>query len=158
VNDATGQVALRDPREEDFEIIFAMTQDPIGNEMSKVYARSREEFREQWDVRTTSPSCVVRTITLNDEVVGRVNSFDREGVTNVGYLIARAHWGKGVMSSALRQFVQLVEHRPLLARAAKSNIGSCRVLEKCDFRKIEERDSPETPRYIACVECVYLLE
>ena len=157
MNDAPGQVTLRAPKEEDFEIIFAMTLDPIANEMSMVYARTREEFREQWDSRTTSPACVVRTILIAGEVVGRINSFEKEGVVNIGYLIARTHWGKGIMTSALRQFIELVEHRPLVARAAKGNIGSCRVLEKCGFLKVDEQDSPEDKRYRACTECVYQL-
>ena len=67
------------------------------------------------------------------------------------------HWGKGVMSEALRQFLELIEHRPLIARAAKSNVGSCRVLEKCGFVCVAEYDAEETEQGMACVEVRYEL-
>lgn len=156
-DDVLSAVALREPIDDDFEIIFPMTQDPAANAMSMVYPRSRAQFREQWDTRCDHPACVVRTILLGGEVVGRVNSFPKGEETHVGYLVARSHWGRGIMSEALRRFVALIEHRPLIACAAKSNIGSRRVLEKCGFVKIGEQDTPETERYMACVEVVYEL-
>ena len=50
------------------------------------------------------------------------------------YWIGRAHWGKGIASRALREFLELDTTRPLDAAAAADNIGSLRVLEKCGFR------------------------
>lgn len=41
-------VNLRDPIDTDFEPIFALTQDPVANAMSKVFPRSRESFTAQW--------------------------------------------------------------------------------------------------------------
>tara|TARA_R110000868_G_scaffold241497_1_gene496064 strand:+ start:39739 stop:40215 length:477 start_codon:yes stop_codon:yes gene_type:complete len=158
VTGLAGHVELREPVDSDLDIIFPMTQDPVANQMSMVYPRSREAFEEQWNSRSGDPASVLRIILLDGEIVGRINSFTKEGETHVGYLIAQEHWGKGVMTAALTQFVGLVERRPLEARAAKSNLGSCRVLEKCGFEKIGEWDSPETERYIACVECVYRLD
>lgn len=153
-----GHVELREPVDSDLDIIFPMTQDPVANQMSMVYPRSREAFEEQWNVRTGDSESVVRTILLDGEIVGRINSFVKDDETHVGYLIAQAYWGKGVMTSALSRFVELIELRPLIAHAAKSNIGSCRVLEKCGFVKIDECDSPETERYMACIECKYRLD
>jgi RimJ/RimL family protein N-acetyltransferase len=149
---------LREPIVSDFEPIFSIMQDPVANEMSMVNSRTREAFRTQWEQRfDDQAACVLRTIVLDGEVVGRVNSFPSGDEIHVGYRIARSHWGGGIMSEVLRRFLALVEHRPLYARAAKSNVGSWRVLEKNGFELIDEYESPETDRYRACVEVKYEL-
>ena len=154
---SAGTVELREPIESDFEIIFAMRQDPVGNAMSKVYPLSRDKFEVRWNRTPVSPHEVARIILFDGVVVGKIASFVAEDAVCVGYMIAQDHWGKGIATQALRMFVDLLEHRPLIAHAAKSNIGSCRVLEKCGFVKVDERDSPETERYMACVEVIYEL-
>lgn len=152
-----GTVELREPIDSDFETIFAMRQDPAGNAMSMVYPLSRDQFEARWNSTPQSPHEIVRVILSDGAVVGKVSSFAVEDQIHVGYLIARDHWGRGIMSEALQQFVELVEHRPLIAHVASSNTGSRRVLEKCGFVLIDERDSPETERYMACIEAVYEL-
>ena len=37
-----------------------------------------------------------------------------------------------------KKLLQEITHRPLFAKAAKDNIGSIRVLQKCDFKIIGE--------------------
>ena len=37
-----------------------------------------------------------------------------------------------------KKLLQEITHRPIFARAAKDNIGSVRVLQKCDFKIIGE--------------------
>lgn len=154
---STGTVELREPIDSDFETIFAMRQDPVGNAMSMVYPLSREQFETRWNSAPKSPHEIARVILHEGVVVGKVSSFAAEDQVHVGYLIARDHWGKGIMSEALRLFLQVLTHRPLIAHVASSNIGSRRVLEKCGFVLIDERDSPETERYMACIEAVYEL-
>lgn len=51
----------------------------------------------------------------------------------VGYWIAKEHWGKGIATQMLSQFLRIVPDRPLHAHVAKHNLGSIRVLEKCGF-------------------------
>lgn len=48
-------------------------------------------------------------------------------------MIGKSHWGKGVATAALSQFLKVVTTRPLYAYVAKHNVGSIRVLEKCGF-------------------------
>ena len=149
-------ITLRDPIEDDFEPLFAMTQDPVGNAMSMVYPLSRELFEQRWH-RQLGEREIAKTILYDGEVVGKVGSFGVEDETHVGYLVAQSHWGRGIMSEALRLFLEELTHRPLIAHVANSNIGSRRVLEKCGFVLIDERESPETERYMACVEAIYEL-
>ena len=68
--------------------------------------------------------------------------------------LGKKHWGKGVATQALKKLLQEMTHRPLFARAAKDNIGSVRVLQKCDFKIIGENKGfaqgrgEETEEYI----------
>jgi RimJ/RimL family protein N-acetyltransferase len=148
---------LRDPIDSDREILFAMTQDPVANAMSMVYPLSRELFEQRWHDTSDDPRIHKRVILYGDQVVGKVSSFSVEDETHVGYLVAQSHWGRGIMSEALRLFLEELTHRPLMAHVASPNIGSRRVLEKCGFILIDERESPETERYMACIEAIYEL-
>lgn len=75
-----------------------------------------------------------RSILLDGEVVGYLASFQRFGKPEVSYWIDRKHWGKGIATKALSEFLLEVKTRPIYARAAKDNVGSVRVLEKCGFK------------------------
>jgi RimJ/RimL family protein N-acetyltransferase len=154
---SAGTVTLRDPTNADFEPIFAMMQDPVANAMSMVHPLPRDQFEQRWHSTSDDPSIRKKIILCDAQVVGKVSSFTVEDETHVGYLVAQSHWGRGIMSEALRLFLELVEHRPLMAHVASSNVGSRRVLEKCGFVLIDERESPETERYMACVEAIYEL-
>jgi ribosomal-protein-alanine N-acetyltransferase len=80
----------------------------------------------------------------NDEtkLIGVVSADDLEPHTThraeIGYWLARAYWGQGIMTDAVRAYVtyafaelQLVR---LTAHVFEFNIGSARVLEKNGFR------------------------
>ena len=61
-----------------------------------------------------------------------LSSGDSDG-REVGYWIDRAHWGKGVATTALSRFLEIERTRPLHAHAAKHNAGSIRVLQERGF-------------------------
>lgn len=56
----------------------------------------------------------------------------------VGYWLGRAHWGKGIASSALAALTRVGFERHRMARlfagVFEGNIASMRVLEKCGYR------------------------
>lgn len=60
-------------------------------------------------------------------------SFEQFGTPEVSYWIGREFWGKGIATRALSELLGHVKMRPLYARAAKDNIASLRVLQKCGF-------------------------
>ncbi|MGI0149175.1 MAG: GNAT family N-acetyltransferase, partial [Thermoplasmata archaeon] len=45
----------------------------------------------------------------------------------------REYWGRGFATRALSLFLREVTMRPLYASAAKDNVASLRVLQKCGF-------------------------
>jgi RimJ/RimL family protein N-acetyltransferase len=67
------------------------------------------------------------------EVAGNVVCWEHAGERRVGYWLGREHWGKGIASAALSQFLRQITTRPLYARVAQQNRASIRVLQKCGF-------------------------
>jgi RimJ/RimL family protein N-acetyltransferase len=62
-----------------------------------------------------------------------------DGHPEVTYWLGKHFWGNGLATRALSAFLAHANPtRPIYARAAKDNIGSLRVLEKCGFRIIGE--------------------
>lgn len=75
---------------------------------------------------------------LEEQIDGHIVSFEQFGQPAVSYWLGQEYWGKGLATAALAAFLEELEVRPLYARAAKDNIASIRVLEKCGFTVIGE--------------------
>lgn len=135
-------VILRDVAESDLPIFFANEHDPVANEMAVFPARDRETFMAYWAKILGDETVAKQTILIDGQVAGNIMSFERFGKREVGYWIAREHWGKGIATRALEAFLTQVTVRPLIARVAKHNVGSRRVLEKCGFTITGEEDGP----------------
>ncbi|SET64822.1 Protein N-acetyltransferase, RimJ/RimL family [Oceanobacillus limi] len=130
------RVTLREMQERDLPIFFEHQKDPISNKMAAFTAKDPTDwnlFYNHWYGTLTDGTIIKRTIMLENDVVGHVLSFEMFGELEVSYWIDRTYWGKGIATEALKQFLSLVTIRPIYARAAKDNIGSIRVLEKCGF-------------------------
>ncbi len=97
-----------------------------------------EEFEKKWNFIRANEDSVVRTIVMEDVVVGNILSYLEDDIPQIGYWIDKVYWGRGIASAALQQFLAIQTLRPLGARAASDNIGSIRVLERCGFRKVGE--------------------
>jgi RimJ/RimL family protein N-acetyltransferase len=82
----------------------------------------------------SSPDNILRAVTRDGQLVGSISSFVIGGQTEVTYWIDRSVWGCGVASRALALLLDLVQVRPLYARAASDNAGSLRVLQKSGFK------------------------
>jgi RimJ/RimL family protein N-acetyltransferase len=132
----TSGVVLRDVTEGDLPIFFEHQQDPDANHMAAFTAKDpadRDAFTAHWTKILGDDTITVKTILLDGRVVGHVLSFERFGKPEVSYWLGKEYWGKGIATQALSQFLGHVTVRPLYARAAKDNIASIRVLEKCGF-------------------------
>ena len=135
-------LSLRDVVDADLPLFFDFQRDPDANHMAAFIARDptdREAFTTHWNKILVEPTCIIRTIVCDGQVVGSVSSYEESGKPEVTYWIGRAHWGKGIATRALTAFLEQVNAtRPIYARVAKDNLGSRRVLEKCGFRVIGE--------------------
>ncbi len=129
----TSDIRLRDVEASDIEIFYEQQLDPEATTMAAFPPRDRESHLAHWNKILKDSSCITRTIVASDQVAGNIGSWVQDEQREIGYWIGKAHWGRGVATSALEQFLQIVEDRPLYAWVARHNYGSLRVLEKCGF-------------------------
>ncbi|GGC77477.1 GNAT family N-acetyltransferase [Undibacterium terreum] len=130
------EIQLRDVIASDLPVFFRNQLDADANHMAAFTAKDpadRDAFDHHWAKIIADSSIPIQTITLGNEVIGHVLSYELAGATEVSYWISKEYWGRGLATQAMRAFLQLQTVRPLHARAAKDNIASLRVLEKCGF-------------------------
>ena len=136
------ELLLRDVLPDDLPIFFEQQLDQEAISMAAFTAKDptdREAFMVHWHKILGIKTCIIRTILYNGQVAGSVSSYEEEGKPEVTYWLGRKYWGKGIATWALKEL--LAHHsrkRPMYARVAKDNLGSCRVLEKCGFKIIGE--------------------
>ena len=136
-------ILLRDVIDSDLPIFFEQQNDPVANQMAAFPARDREAFMAHWVKILADKSNILKTILYDEQVAGNVVSWEHldEGrEREVGYWLGREYWGKGIATRALSLFLEHVTARPLYAYVVKHNLASIRVLEKCGFKKMGEKD------------------
>jgi RimJ/RimL family protein N-acetyltransferase len=79
-------------------------------------------------------ACLVRTVTVADEVAGSVVSWWDGDRRFLGYWLGRPYWGRGVGTRALALFLELDRTRPLYADPFHGNAASVRLLERHGFQ------------------------
>lgn len=81
-------------------------------------------------------------ITTEGKVIGSIGVFRQGNIhrrtAELGYYIAEAYWGKGMMTKAVRQICRYVFNNSdilrIYAEPFAFNAASCRVLEKAGFQ------------------------
>lgn len=129
-------IALRLVEPADLDHFFAHQNDPVSRRMAAFTSADpadRAGFDAHWARILADPAIVIRTVVHETVVVGQVLAFEQFGEREISYWIARPHWGRGIATQALRQFLAALSLRPLHARAAADNAASIRVLQKCGF-------------------------
>ena len=135
-SDVLGAVSLRDVGTEDLNWFFEFFQDTESIVMAAFTPEDpsdRKAFGAHWDRILANENVTMRTVEHDGEVAGNVGSYSTDGKREVTYWFGRSHWGAGVATDALRQFLVIDTTRPIFARVAKDNSASIRVLEKCGF-------------------------
>jgi RimJ/RimL family protein N-acetyltransferase len=128
-------VRLRAVEDSDLEVFFANQADPAVAEMAASPARDRARFDAHWAKIRRDDAVVLRTILADGVVAGGISSWPDGEQWLVGYVLGREHWGRGIATRALRQFLDEVPARPLYAHVATHNAGSIHVLRKCGFHR-----------------------
>ncbi|MBI5610353.1 MAG: GNAT family N-acetyltransferase [Deltaproteobacteria bacterium] len=145
---ATQRLVLRDVDDRDVEAIFEMESDPVAmrywsrppmrdrSEAVAAVARARQFF--------PSRSALRWAITLRDDdrALGHVSLFGFVEASNraeLGYGLARRHWGQGYMHEALVAVVDCafgdLGLRRLEADVDPRNLASIRAVERLGFRR-----------------------
>src|SRR5256886_17324844 len=81
---------------------------------------------------------ILNPILADDPVSCNVVYWEPAGEPNIGYWLGKTHWGKGIASAAVAQFLTKIEARPVYAHVAKHNLASICVLQKCGFQLARE--------------------
>ncbi|MFC9255312.1 GNAT family N-acetyltransferase [Amycolatopsis thailandensis] len=143
------EVALRLVEDSDLDALFEQMRDPESVRMAAFIARDPND-REAFDAHVaklrSSPDIILRAVTGDGRFLGTVGSFVVEGDTEITYWIDSSSWGQGIASQAVALLLDLVEVRPLHARAASDNLGSLRVLQKAGFTIIGTENSYASAR------------
>nr|AYC79376.1 GNAT family N-acetyltransferase [uncultured bacterium] len=128
---------VREMLESDLPTLFEQQRDPEANYMAAFTSRDpsdRDAFMKHWRRVLADPTLIKKTIVSDTGIVGSLGVFLWRDKPQVTYWIAKEHWGKGIATAALSEFLRVFQTRPLYASAARDNIGSIRVLEKCGFQ------------------------
>ncbi len=132
----TRNVVLRDVTAGDLPIFFDQQLDSTANYMAAFTCEDpadKDAFDAHWTKILGDDTVTTKTIVFGGIVAGHIASFERLGQPEVTYWIGKEYWGIGVATQALSAFLEYVKVRPLFARAAKDNVASLHVLEKCGF-------------------------
>ena len=138
----SNELLLRNVLNDDLPIFFEHQLDPEANYMAAFTAKdptNQAAFIAHWHRNLADETTINLTILVNGHVAGSVSSYLDEGKPEVTYWLGKEYWGKGIATSALKEFLAHYNQvRPIYARVAKDNVGSRRVLEKCGFTIIGE--------------------
>jgi RimJ/RimL family protein N-acetyltransferase len=129
-------IVLREVTPDDLPIFYKQQLDPEANWMAAFTAKDpadRAAFDTHWTKILADKGITIRTILYEGKVAGSVLCHGWGGEPEISYWLGREYWGKGIATQSLTQFLQVVSIRPLMARVAKDNTTSQRVLEKNGF-------------------------
>ena len=157
----TNDIYLRDVIEADLPIFFEQQLDPEANRMAAFTAKDptdREPFMVKWGKILADERIRIKTILYGEQVAGHIVSHGWFGEPEVSYWLGKEYWGRGIATAALMQFLEVVQMRPLYARAVKDNIASIRVLEKCGFTACGEDRGFANARGEEVEEIIFRLE
>ena len=135
----TTNVLLRQVTEADLPTFFEQQLDPAGNRMAAFAAKDptdRAAFMAKWARILADDSITKYAILSGGRVAGSIVAFlaPWSGKREVSYWIGEEFRGRGIATKALASLLITEKIRPLYARAARDNVASIRVLEKCGFR------------------------
>lgn len=134
-------IHLRVVKDSDLDSFFDYQQDPTAQQMAAFIHRipaDRNAFDAHWIKIRSNQEIIIKSILYDDQLVGHIAKFVMFDKPELTYWIDRKFWGKGIATQALKLFLDELEIRPIYAAAAKDNLRSIRVLEKCGFKLIEE--------------------
>ena len=139
---------LRETAPKDVDAVFAMESDPVAmrywsklpmRDLAEAVAaveRARGLFQSRVALRWSI------TRPANDWMLGHLSLFnfsEQSGRADIGYGLAREHWGQGFMNEALTAVVDYafgpLGLRRLEADADPRNQPSCRALERLGFTR-----------------------
>lgn len=137
---------LRSWRRPDAEAVAAAADNPhiaanLRNAFPSPYTLADAEWYVNDCIARGEERQLTRAIMIEGRAAGSIGVFVRDDVyeksAELGYWLAEEHWGRGVMTEAVRQICREAFDRfdilRIFAEPFADNLGSRRVLEKAGF-------------------------
>jgi ribosomal-protein-alanine N-acetyltransferase len=154
-------ITLRETEVADLDALFTFQSDDEAGYMAAFVNENwqdKDAYLAKWNRLLADETIKIRTIVLDNEVVGSVLIWQLMGEPQISYGLGKEFWNKGIVTSALQQFLSIFPDRPLYGRAAFDNAASIKVLTKCGFKKINDEQSYAHARGKEITEVVFVLE
>ena len=130
------EVTLRPATEDDIPALYEHQADAAVAEMAAMPVRDPAAFEAHTRKVLADPAAWLYAVEVDGAVVGSMMSWDAEGHREIGYVVAREHWGRGIATAALQRYLELERVRPLYGYVAAHNPASQRVLERNGFAHV----------------------
>src|SRR4029078_4051639 len=101
-------VPPREVAQKNLPIFFEHQLDADATRMAGFPSRDRDAFMAHWTRimrNETNPPGVLNTILTDHTVAGNIVYWEAAGEPNIGYWLGKTHWGKGIASAAVAQFL-----------------------------------------------------
>ena len=149
----TERLLLRSWRENDLDDLFAYASSPEVGEMAGWQShRSIDESKARLEMYISGKNSFALELKESGKVIGALGFLgswsDGDGaysdllLTELGYELAKEHWGRGLMTEAVRRAVAFLFDELSLdavtVGCSSDNTRSCRVIEKCGFRFVKD--------------------
>ena len=154
------KITLRPTEVEDLQLFFNFQLDEEGSYLAAFTPKDHTDkpaYLSRFTKLLSDPTINMRTIVVDETIVGSIAKFEIQGEPEITYWIDRKAWGKGIATAALKDFLTIEKARPILGRVAFDNIASQRVLEKCDFMRIGKDKGFANARRMEIEEFIYRL-
>ena len=154
------QIVLRQTEIDDLEWFFQFQLDKEAIQLAAFTPKDptdKPAYLTKYSKLLDEPTVNMRTILFDNKIVGSISKFEIDGDAEITYWIDKHFWGKGVTTTALKNFLTIENMRPIFGRVAFDNYGSQRVLEKCGFVKIAKDKGFANARGREIEEFIYKL-
>lgn len=154
------EIILRKTEITDLETLFIFQLDEEANYLAAFTSKDpadKTAYLQKYAKFLNDPTIHMRTIIVDNIIAGSIAKFEMEGDAEITYWIDRKFWGKGVATKALKHFLIIENTRPIFGRVAFDNLGSQKVLEKCDFTKVGTDKGFANARHAEIEEFIYKL-
>lgn len=158
INDS--EIILRKTEIADLEFFFIFQLDEEANYLAAFTAKDHTDktaYLQKYSKFLDDPNKNTQTIIVDNVIAGSISKFEIEGEAEITYWIDKKFWGKGIATKALAAFLKIENMRPIYGRCAFDNVGSRRVLEKCNFVRIGSDKGFANARQAEIEEFIYKL-
>ena len=153
----TERLIIRPITEMDFEDICQYGCDEETGQYMIYWPKTKEQIKVFINNCITSmdSECptwyeFVMQLKSTSKVIGNITLEIKESEAEIGWISHKNYWNKGYMSEAINMVIKFAFHNLLIckmvATCTDKNIGSYKVMEKCNMKRISEENNHKSMR------------